>query len=586
MTAAVSADAAARAGQRPAAGGPPTRVVVGGALVALVGLLLGGWAYVGRDLPTGSSVLAVDVGGLSRREAVAKLERELRGPASERIPVRVSGASYSVDPRAAGLTFDAEATVAIGRRPSAVVGALLARRRGGPLAPVVRVDESRLSAAVAALATRVDRPVREGMVSFSGLRPVATYPRPGQALDRPAAAAAIRRSYLAGPDVVALPVRPVAPTATAAEVDRAVREYARPAVAAPVTVLVGDRRVRLPPAQIAATLRMSPDPEGGFAPVLDGRRLRGWLLANAPGLGVPAVDATFRIVDERPRVVPGRPGRTVDPAMLRDALVTVLPRPTQRVATVALVAAPPALSTEEARALGVVEMVSTFTQRCPYAYYRVHNIGTAAGYLGGTLLEPGEVFSMNATVRERTPANGYVVGTVIDHGRFREDLGGGVSTITTAVWDAAFHAGLERVEQRAHSFFISRYKPGLEATVSYGKLDLRFRNNTPHGIYLTAKVRSSSVTVTMWGTKRYDVEAISGPRYNTKPYRTVDDASPGCVPQSGVAGYDIDVTRVLRQGGTEVTRETFKTEYNPAAQVYCRPRPSPSPSPRPSPSVG
>ncbi len=153
---------------------------------------------------------------------------------------------------------------------------------------------------------------------------------------------------------------------------------------------------------------------------------------------------------------------------------------------------------------------------------------------------------MNDTAKERTAENGYTVGFVISGGRFAEELGGGVSTITTAMWHSAFYAGLERVEQRAHSFWISRYSPGLEATVSWGNLDLKFKNDSPTAVLIKSSITNSSVTVTMYGTKRYDVSAVYGPRTNPTSYRTVYNPSPDCVPQSGVGGFQIVVTRVFK----------------------------------------
>ena len=110
------------------------------------------------------------------------------------------------------------------------------------------------------------------------------------------------------------------------------------------------------------------------------------------------------------------------------------------------------------------------------------------------LLQPGETFSLNGVVGERTPENGFVVGYVIEGGRLVEDYGGAVSTITTAMWHTAFFAGMTRIEQRAHGYWISRYVAGLEATVSWGTLDLKFRNDTPYGVYITSSVTDTSVT--------------------------------------------------------------------------------------------
>jgi len=154
------------------------------------------------------------------------------------------------------------------------------------------------------------------------------------------------------------------------------------------------------------------------------------------------------------------------------------------------------------------------------------------------------------------------------------------------MWHAAFFAGLERVEQRAHSFYIARYRAGLEATVAWGSLDLRFTNDSPNGVFITSQSGSNFITVTMYGTKRYDVTAEAGPRTNPKPFRTLTDTSATCTPQSGVNGFRIVVTRVFKVNGKEVKREPLTTRYNPANDVTCKKpvRPSSTPTPRPTPN--
>jgi uncharacterized membrane protein YgcG len=157
------------------------------------------------------------------------------------------------------------------------------------------------------------------------------------------------------------------------------------------------------------------------------------------------------------------------------------------------------------------------------------------------------------------------------------------------MWTAAFYAGLERVSTRAHSIWISRYTPGLEATVAWGSFDMQFRNDTPNGVLILASTTPTSVTVSMWGTKEYDdIEADFGERYNVRDYDTVYDESDECLSQSGVAGFSIDVDRVFIKDGKEDHRETITTTYNPAPQVVCGPDPDsvrPSKSPKPSDSA-
>jgi vancomycin resistance protein YoaR len=173
-------------------------------------------------------------------------------------------------------------------------------------------------------------------------------------------------------------------------------------------------------------------------------------------------------------------------------------------------------------------------------------------------------------VGERTKANGFVEGIIINNDQFEKAAGGGVSTVATTVFNAMFFAGVKPLEYRAHSFYIERYPEGREATVAWGSIDLRFRNDSGNAIYIKASATDTSVTVTFLGTKKYDaVEAVKGPRTNVKQPGTREGAEEKCVPQTPLEGFDVAVDRVFKDGGEEVKRETFKTRYVPRDSVTC-----------------
>jgi vancomycin resistance protein YoaR len=238
----------------------------------------------------------------------------------------------------------------------------------------------------------------------------------------------------------------------------------------------------------------------------------------------------------------------------------------------------PAVTTEQAKALGITERLSSFTQGYPYAAYRSQNIGQAAERINGTLLLPGEVFSLNDTIKERTEKNGYTEGFVVGEGGvFAEALGGGVSTSATTAWTAAFYAGMERVQTVAHSIYISRYTAGLEATVAWGIFDMKFRNDTPNGVFITSSTTPTSITVSLWGTKQYDVEAEFGERTSIVPFTKIYDQSEDCLGQNGVDGFTITVDRVFYVDGEEVRREPITTRYKPAPDVTCGKKPDKKP---------
>lgn len=124
----------------------------------------------------------------------------------------------------------------------------------------------------------------------------------------------------------------------------------------------------------------------------------------------------------------------------------------------------------------------------------------------------GEIFSYNKAVGERTEARGFVPGIMIDNGVLKKDLGGGVSQVATTTWNAAWFSGLELVQHKPHSFYISRYPAGRESTVAWPNVDVKFKNNSGHPIFVDTSFTNSSVTVSIYGTKFADVSSESGPK--------------------------------------------------------------------------
>ena len=568
--------------------GIPRSGWVGAAVVAgSLALYLTAVVASGGDVKAGTNVLGVDVGGLSRAEAIQTLDHALAARVGEPLDVVVVKRKFSLDPAVAGLALDSAATVdsVSGRswNPLELVHRVFVSE---DVAPVVAVDEAQLGTSIAKIAATVDKlPVEPGIVLESGA-PILRTGKPGVQVDQPASVAAVSTAYLVRTTPVTLPTATTAPTVSDEQAHLALAGIATPAVAAPVRVIVNGATSKvqavIPPSAIANALSFTVV-DAKIAPKLDGNVLKASIASAVRPVEQPGREARFKIVSGKPTVVPSRVGVGVTPGALAAAVLPVLSKATDRTVTVPLAPIAPALTTEQAKAMEITEKLSSFTQHFPYAPYRVQNIGQAAKYMNGTLLAPGDTYSMNNTIKERTVANGYTVGIRIGaDGHFVEDLGGGVSTITTATWTTTFYAGLERIEQRAHSIYISRYRAGLEATVAWGSLDLRFRNDSGHGVLITTVMRNTSITVSMWGTKKYsDIQAVSGPRYDVRPPKTVYNPLPTCLHQAPQDGFKIDVTRVFYQKGAEVRREMLTSSYRPSDEVICGPDPlllTPSPS--------
>ena len=545
-------------------------------------------AASGDGLPRGATVLGVDVGGQSEEQAVATLDSALAEQADGDIDVVVGSSTVTVVPSDAGLAFDADATVSGYAARIWNPLTLLTQFTGGPsIDPVVTIDEAKLAETVTILAAEVDRPAVEPTIAYVGATPTLEPGSSGTVLDREASQQAIREAYLLSDAPVTLPVVESDPT-VADDAAAAALPVAETAVSAPVTVRVNGVTATIPAAVIAKALSFRAQ-EGQLVPALDGDVLRAAIADDIASSETPGRDARWKIVAGAPVVVPAKVGRGVNAELLAADVAGVLggTDAASRTIDAQIGTIEPALTTEKAKSLGVVEQLSSFQQDFPYAAYRVQNIGTAARYINNTLLMPGETFSLNDTILERTPEHGYTKGFIVGPGGvFAEDLGGGVSTAATTMWTAAFYAGLERVYTQAHSIWISRYRPGLEATVAWGSFDMKFRNDTQHAVLIKTRMRNTSVTVSLYGTKVYDkVRAVSGPRENVRAFKTIYSEKKGCLAQGGSPGFSIVVTRVFSIDGKVVEREPIRTVYRPSPRVVCGPDPAKKPTASPTPST-
>jgi vancomycin resistance protein YoaR len=556
----------------PSATSPNRRLVW---IFLLAGLAIFLLAYIiaavtaGSGVPRGTTVLGVDIGGMSRTEAVQTLRAELPARLPARIQVTAADKQIGIKTAEAGLSVDYAATVSAAGKsslnPIAVIRSLTTDKS---VDPVVTTTGDGMQKTVARIAKRVFQKPSEGAIDFSGGTARAVEPKPGRELDAAGTRTVLEAAYGDGASRAEVPVKVAPPTVDAAEVQRAMEELGRPAVDSSVTLQVDGHPLDVPVRTFTPYLSTRPV-KGKLTLVIDGAGLRDALASRLAPFQEKAQDASFRIVGGKPTVVPAVAGREVAPAELASAMVAALPKSTDRVATVTLKRSAPDITTEEARQLGVTEKISSWTTNFPYAAYRVHNISQASRYLSGALVLPNQEFSFNQRIGERTEVRGFVAGVIIGGGgSFDKDLGGGVSAVATTTFNAIFYGGLRDIEHHPHSFWIPRYPKGTEATVFWGSKDLRFLNDSGHGVFITASSTKTSVTVTFWGTKKYSISRIEGPERNVKPYDKV--TRDRCVPQEGMRGFDVTTWRVFSQNGHELRREQFNTHYRPADEITCK----------------
>ena len=551
-----------------------TLVVLGAAVYLLAYLM------AGDKLPKDAQISGVAVGGLTRTAAIDELTTELGPRATAPMDVTINDKTTQIQPAEAGLTVDYAASVdaAGGGRsfdPRQIVKVLTG---GSATSAVVAVDEAKLSAAVQDLAAGSDQPPRDAALAYKKAKIRQTPARPGVTLQQETAATVLESSYLVNSGAIPLPADVVQPEVTDEEVDLVVENFAEPAISASIKVKAGGAGTfTVTPKMIAGAITFVPE-NGTLAPVLDADKLRS--NANAAVKTVELTkprNATVRLVNGRPKVIPAVNGTAVSADNLKKAVEPALTESGRgRTVSVELTGAKAKFSTAEARKLGVKRVIGEFTTYYPYARYRDINIGRAASLINNTLLKPGEVFSLNGIVGERTAANGFVKGFIIKGGKFKEELGGGVSQSATTTFNAMFFAGLKDIQHQPHTLYIDRYPAGREATVAWPSLDLKFQNDTKYGVLVQAYRNSGagsgrgSITVRMWSTKTYDkVDSTTPRRSNFTSGRELTDDSEDCVPQSPVQGFDVNYQRRFYENGQVVKRENFSWRYAPTDRVRC-----------------
>lgn len=540
-------------------------LVLGGAYLALA------W-WSGRAVPASVSVDGVNIGGLSPEQARERLTKEFVTKAGAPVSVLIEGAAapLTVDPQAAGLTLDLDATLDGLSGFTLAPDQIWARLTGHLDRRVAtRTDRQLLEAALAAQAGSIKVAPVDGAISLAGGTVAVTAAKDGTQLAVGPTADAVAAGWLRSDSIQGVVTR-TPPTITQGAVEQALRSFATPALSGPLTVLVGDqpdKAVLLSPAQLAPALSLVADGDR-LTPKVDETVLGGVLNEAAAAYLMPAQDARIVLEGDRPQVRPSSDGVTLELTDLSAKTIAALTGSDRKLA-IGTTSAAPALSTEQAQALGVNEIIASFDSAFPYDPPRTNNLVVAARTVNGTLIKPGETFSLNAVLGERTTAKGYQEAGVIANDRFTKNVGGGVSQISTVTYNIAWFAGARLDQHTPHSVYISRYPAGREATVSWPSLDNKWTNTSPYGMLVQMWVSGGQVHGRMWSTKVYDVEAVAGPRTNARTGKTIVDNARGCVPHEHVPGFDIVVTRVFSKGGTVVKRENYSTSYKAANHVIC-----------------
>lgn len=207
---------------------------------------------------------------------------------------------------------------------------------------------------------------------------------------------------------------------------------------------------------------------------------------------------------------------------------------------------------------------------------RTHNLKVGATAIDGTVLLPGEVFSFNEVVGERSAEAGYRYGTGISAGQLVDVLGGGICQVSSTIYGAAFFSGVELVRSRPHSRPSSYVDMGLDSTVVWPSVDMKFRNDYDFPVVLHMTVSSGKVRAEVLGPRRPYQVAFERELDEMLAFKTVirDDsrllAGHTRLAQRGRRGFKVKRFRQFIQGGDVVKDETWELTYPPTTEIVRR----------------
>ena len=551
-------------------------------LTAVALILLGCYVWSITVVPPNTKLFGYEIGSKLSPTVYEQINIAVKDKVNDPINFQTPQGTFTVTPEQIGLELDLPATInGISKNIFIFLKSAIFSTE---VKPTINLDENTFKIALAKVITDNTKTPINATLATQGGKVVTTEAVSGTQIDWEKTKKSLRESWLYEGRKAEVVIVYIPPAVSNEDVNKVRSNLADLAVASPITLKIGQRSIEISPEVIGTALNFIPNKEK-LESKFDETVIVNEISRQIPNIQTTASDAKFDFPGDKVVIIPAQEGIKFKPGQLDAALSPAFRQKDNRVVNLDSAVVKPLITTESLDALGIKEQLSTFRQDFDYLPYREINVGQAARYMDGKILKPGEIFSMNETIKERTTKNGYVKGIYIgEGGRFDFGLGGGVSIITSATWTAAFYAGLERIEQRAHSVHIARYAPGLEATVSWPKLDLKFKNNTQNNILIKAIPARDGITIAMYGTKEYDrITAKFGEPYNlNNNIDVVNSYDPNCLPQDPAPGFKIVVTRQFWKNNSIVQSENLTTSYRPSDNIICLKEGEVAPSTSPS----
>jgi vancomycin resistance protein YoaR len=373
------------------------------------------------------------------------------------------------------------------------------------------VNATSLGAVIDQIATTLDRPAVNAALEIRGDKVTPIEGQDGLVVDKDALRQQLTEALLSlePPDSPTEIIVPVTVDKPDVQVEDNAEAFSttRTMISAPLTLTSGEPSWTFNPREVAGYIDFKSEEANGvptLVPYISSEKMAAKLAELATQVATPAADAYFVADGDKAEVVPAVDGTTLDPVKTAEALTIAAKRTGNRIAEAVLMKQEAELTTAEAEAMGITDLLGTYKTSYVGTDNRQHNVKLTFEHLlkeGRLYLAPGDEFSFKETVGPRTEERGYKKAPGVVTGVALEDVyGGGICQVSTTMFNAAILAGLKVTERRNHTLYIEHYPRGRDATVTDQGADLRFVNDTDHHIWIMGKSDGIRNTISIYGT--------------------------------------------------------------------------------------
>ncbi|MDP4268019.1 MAG: VanW family protein [Bacteroidota bacterium] len=291
-------------------------------------------------------------------------------------------------------------------------------------------------------------------------------------------------------------------------------------------------------------------------------------------ISVPEKDAALTVQNNKVTITPEVTGRTIDKSKLAE-IVSELNKKEDTESVLPVSYVYPKVTVESLNKSLFKDTLYTystlFNQSTQNNRNRVVNMRLAVSKVNNTILAPGQVFSFNNTVGDRTAALGYKTAITYSSGKLVEGIGGGLCQVSTTLYNAVLRSDLKVISRLNHSFIVTYVPLGMDATVSYGSVDFKFMNSTKWPIKINCWTTNSRIFFSLTGTNENPKKTVevSSKIIKTTPYKTIyidDPTLPAGkvnpVPrQPGHTGYVVDTYKIVKIDGKVISSGKIYSSY-------------------------